>query len=350
MSIRPSAASETRALVEALAAADLVKRESAIARLAVIGGRAVDRLAAVYADPATGRDTRVAILRVLESVGDARGIPIARRGLQEGGDVAVAAAASLRTLLDSTSADVSASALDALVSTALDRGGERRVRQAAFEALQDMPKDVQERVAAALVDDPDAAVKTRAASSPGEGSGDATWQDALEGHLPDDPAAFRDAAQTRAPSAALSTLQKLVDATRKRETDAGDASRAQKWRDVRGALHQSLALRGSKVAVYDLRETLTAADAPLPATYVAALQVIGDESCLEPIAAAFSRAATDERWRHQLAAAFQAIVTREKIARNSSAVKRIAARWPDAAAALSKPSRTTPRRKPPART
>lgn len=350
MSIKPSAASEIRALVQALGAADDVKRESAIARLAVIGGRAVDRLTAVYADPATSRDARVAILRVLDGVGDARAIPIARRGLQEGGDVAVAAAGALRTLLDSTSDGASAAALDALVSAAVDRAGERRVRMAAFEALQDMPNDVRERIAAALVDDPDATVKARATSSPREtGTAESIWQDALEGHLPDDPAALRDAAQTRASSAALGALQKLVDATRTRESDAG-ASRGQAWRAVRGALHQALALRGSKVAVYDLRETLAAADEPLPATYLAALQVVGDQSCLEPIAAAFSRAASDERWRHQLASAFQAIVTREKITRNSSAVKRVAARWPDAAAVLSKTSRTTPRRKTPGRT
>ena len=119
---------------------------------------------------------------------------------------------------------------------------------------------------------------------------------------------------------------------------------------MRGAVHQALALRGSNVAVYDLRETVAGTDGPLPGGFMAALQAIGDESCLEPIAAAFSRAPSDERWRHQLAVAFRAIVKREKTARSGNAIKRLAARWPEAAAVLNKPSRTTPRRKSPGRT
>jgi hypothetical protein len=106
---------------------------------------------------------------------------------------------------------------------------------------------------------------------------------------------------------------------------------------VRGALHQALALRGSRVALYDLRESLTesaggAASTPLPVTFLAALHVLGDESCLEPIAAAFVRAnPDDERWRQQLASAFRTIVKRQKLTRRHAALKRITARWPAAA-------------------
>lgn len=342
---------EIRSLVEALGAGNAVKREAAIARLAVIGRRAVDRLVAVYGDPSTNRDARIAILRVLEAAGDPRAVSIARGALPEGGDVAVAAAGTLRGLLDIPDPDSSAGALDALVATALDRDAERRVRLAALDALQDMPADVRARVAAALENDPERGLKTRARSAVAGGAAEEDiWQDAVEGRLPDDPAAFRNAVRARASSAALSSLQKLVDATRKRETDAGAGSRAQEWRAVRGALHQALALRGSNVAVYDLRETLTATAEPLPPAYVAALQLVGDGSCLEPIAAAFSLAGSDERWRHQLTTAFQAIVRREKAAPNKGAMKRIAARWPKAAAALSRTSRTRPRRKNPGRT
>ena len=41
---------------------------------------------------------------------------------------------------------------------------------------------------------------------------------------------------------------------------------------VRGALHQALALRGSRVALYDLRETIERPPAPLPSSFLAALQ------------------------------------------------------------------------------
>lgn len=350
MPIKPSAASEIRALVQALGATDVVARESAIARLAVIGGRAVDRLASAYSDGATTRETRVSILRVFESVGDARVIPIAGAALLEGGDLAVAAAGALRPLLDAKSAEVSAQALDALMSTATDHGAERRVRLAAVEALQNLPAGVRDRVAAVVDDLNRAAANGTPQPLPGSAEEEAIWQDALGDHLPDDPATLRKAVESRAASAPLGLVQKLIDATRQRERDARDEERTREWRALRGALHQALALRGSTVAIYDLRETLDSAAEPLPPTYLAALQVIGDESCLESIAAAYTRAGSDERWQHQLSGALQAIVSREKIARTSSVLKRLAARWPDAATVLSKPSRTTPRRKTPGRT
>ena len=107
------------------------------------------------------------------------------------------------------------------------------------------------------------------------------------------------------------------------------------WRAVRGMLHQSLALRGSRVALYDLRETVEAASGPLPVTYLAALQVLGDASCLEPIAAAYSRAhEKDAWWRHQLATAFQTVARRERISKRHAVMKRIQGRWPAAAGAI----------------
>src|SRR5688572_23835576 len=84
MSIKPSATAEIRTLIESLGAADDVKREGAVARLSVIGARAVDRLAGVFVEPDTSRATRIGILRVLEAIGDARAIPLARQALQDG--------------------------------------------------------------------------------------------------------------------------------------------------------------------------------------------------------------------------------------------------------------------------
>jgi hypothetical protein len=347
MSIRRSAAPEIQLLVDALSSADDVKRESAIARLAIIGGRAMDRLTAAYAS--SDRDTRVAILQAAEAIADPRAIPLAVRALSEGGDLARAGTLVLRALLDSSAAAAAAGALDVLVATALDRAAERAVRSAAFDALQDMPPAVRGRVAEALQDDPDVDVKARAANAPRDAAAtEAVWKDALEGTLPEDPAIVREAVRHRAAAAPLSALQKLVESVREREAAVRSQSRREAWRHIRGSIHQALALRGSRVAVYDLRETV-ASEGALPSSFLTALHVVGDESCLEPLAASWMAAGPDAGdVRQQLESAFQAIVNREKISARSALLKRIATRYPEAA--LSMLSRTTPRRSPRRRT
>jgi len=73
------------------------------------------------------------------------------------------------------------------------------------------------------------------------------------------------------------------------------------------------------------------------------VHAIGDASSLEALAAAYARI-DDEPWREQLAAAWAAIVAREKVTARHPTMKRITARWPEVAQALSTTSRTTPRR------
>ena len=46
------------------------------------------------------------------------------------------------------------------------------------------------------------------------------------------------------------------------------------------------AQRDSRLAVYDLRETIESASAPVAVEFLQALTLVGDISCLEPIAAA----------------------------------------------------------------
>ncbi|HET7217431.1 MAG TPA: hypothetical protein VFJ02_05260 [Vicinamibacterales bacterium] len=334
MVIKASAATEVSALVEALSHGDDIHREAAIARLAVIGSRAVDRLMRAYSE-SRDRAMQLAVLRVFEAIGDRRTLPIARDAIRGGGDLAVAAAGVLRSLLTSEHAAAATDALDALVSAALDAGNDRRLRLAAIEALHDVPGDARDRVAAALASDPAADLRRAATTMTTESSlTEALWRDALEGHLPDTTAELREAIAVRAGTAPLNALRKLVDAVRERESRARPDAAA--WRDVRGALHQALALRGSRVALYDLRESLEAGADPLPASFLAALHVLGDESCLEPLAVRWSAAtaatAESQRWRHQLAETFKAIARREKITRRHAVIKRVAARHPDAAA------------------
>ena len=336
MVIKASASAEIRTLVEALDADDEVHREAAIARLGIIGARAVDRLTDAYANTSS-RATRLAILRALEGIGDHRSAPLARQALGDGGDVAVAATGILRVLLSSTNSTVAAAALDTLVATTLDRHHERRLRLAAFDALQELPDDVRTRVAAAWHGDPGggltdvADVITTAGSEAARA--EAVWKDALEGRLPDAPDELRAAVATRATTTPLNTLRTLVDAVRSQERDAGGDGARRGWTALRGSLHQALAFRGSRVALYDLREALEDAATPLPTSFLTALHVLGDASCLEPLAAAWGAAEPDRtteglRWRQQLASALRAIAQREKITKRHAVMKKIAARWP----------------------
>jgi hypothetical protein len=275
--------------------------------------------------------------------GDGRAIVLTRQAIAEGGDVAIAAASALRRLLQSPHEPTATDALDLLIAAALDRAAERRVRLASFEALQDMPDAVRAPVAAALQDDPDPGLKARALDLPRDAAAaDAAWHDALEGRIPDSPAVLRDAANVRAQTAPPGAVQKMIDAVRAREQSVGTTTRRAEWETVRGALHQALALRGSRVALYDLRETIEQTAEPLPVSFLAALHVIGDQSCLEPLAAAYTRAPEREaRWRHQLGVAFHAIRVREKVNRRHAVMKRIALRWPAAARELIAPARDT---------
>jgi hypothetical protein len=332
MPIKASAAAEIRQLTAALCGEDEVRREAAIARLAVIGPRAVDALLRTYATTAD-RDTRIAVLRTLEPMSDRRTIAVARDAIGAGGDLAQAATSALRGLLESQDDKAGTEALDVLVATAMDRSLTRSVRLSAVDALQGMPDAVRIRIAEALESDPDSILKTRASDlAAGNPATDAVWQDAVEGRLPDRPAALREAAQARAASAALGSIQKMIDAVRTREGAVDNPDRSAEWRNLRGALHQALALRGSRVAVYDLREALEGAHAPLPTSFLAALHVVGDQSCLEPIAAAYAGiGAVDARWKVQLAATFRAIARREKVTSRHAIAKRINSRWPNAA-------------------
>lgn len=332
MVITGPAAAEIRRLIAALSGDDDLRREVAIARLAVIGAPAVDRLIAAYTS-ASARATRIGILRSLDATSDPRVLGVARAALADGGDLGVAAAAALRGQLGSADEPTATRALDALVAAVLDAGAEHRVRLAAYDALQDMPAAVRDPITAALQAAPDPTLTSRLLNGPGHrAAAEAIWQDALQGVLPDQPSLLRGAFDAHVQGTPLGTLQHLIDVVRSHEGTSPRAHRAG-WLAIRGSLHQALALRGSRVALYDLRESLEQADEPLPVSFLAAVHVVGDRSCLEALAAAYSRG-TDARWRQQIAVAFTAVAKRERLTRRHAEMKRIAARWPDVVSAM----------------
>ena len=341
MPIRPSPGPAIRPLIDALGGDDEVKRESAVARLAVIGPRAVEALLQQYAGAAVRLQS--GILRALEAVTDPRALPIARAAVNSPHpEIAVAAVGVLRAFLASPVPEIARDALDAIVASALDPDRPATCRLAALDALRVLPPDVREAVRKNLSEDKDPDVRARAASSltPGTSHGappddEAVWREAVAGRLPGSPAPLKRALAARRAAARLTELQHLVDHLRGREQREPVAERREEWRALRGAVHQALAVRNSRLALYDLRDSLLDPDR-LPVTFLAALEEIGDATCLETLAAAYeaSSRSGDAWWREHVAAAFRAIVLREGLTRRHAAVKRMMSRWPEAAADL----------------
>lgn len=340
MPIHPSSSAEIRRLVAALGAADEIARESAIARLTVIGLRAVEHLLQEFsAAPAC---LRVGMLRAFEALGDPRAVPLARAGAADAApDHAIAAIAVLRAFLNAPQPAVAADALDAVVATALNRARPAGARLAALEALRALPADVREAVRKNLAEDPDPEVRARASaaavapSDSPSSDDDVIWTEAVAGTLPKSPARLKQALASTRSSARLTELQHLVDHLRVREQKEPVPERREEWRAIRGAVHQALAARNSRLALYDLRDSLLEPER-LPVAFLAALEEIGDATCLETLAAAYeaSSRSGDAWWREHVAAAFRAIVAREGLTRRHAAVKRAMTRWPEAAADL----------------
>lgn len=310
--IRATSDAEVRALIDALDQSPPARRESAIARLSILGSRAVGRLVSAY-ESTTDRTRQLAILRVLQTTADERALPVARRGLHAGGDLAVAAVALLRALLEQGSGATHAGALDLLLAVSNDGGMERRIRAAAVDALTSAPDDIRDAIGHRF---------------DGVGSEeDVVWEDAGEGRLPEEPAALMEALDGRAARAPLPVVLRIIEALRTRERTAGAAHR--EWQAVRGALHQVAAARRSRIALYDLRETIEAARTPLPASFLSAVQEIGEPSCLEALASAYARAGAREmRWQRQLSEAFHGLARQLGLTRRHAAMRRALALAP----------------------
>lgn len=305
---------EVRELIAALGSGKPARAEAAVARLSVIGSRAVARLVAAYGE-ASDSARRLAILRVLEASADERVLPIVRDALAAGGELAAAAVAILRALLERGTPSAQVTALDMLLDLPESPSTGRLVRAAAIEALDAAPDDVRSAI--------------RRQIPPAESAARVVWAEAIEGRLPEDPAALGEALESEGDAAALPILHRLVEAVRAREA-AGDSPRRREWRSVRGVLHERLASRGSRIALYDLRETLEAADGPLPGSYLKAVMTVGDSSCLPSLACALSRAPQRElQWRHDLAQAFRTIAVRQRLTARHAAMRRALAMAPE---------------------
>jgi len=163
----------------------------------------------------------------------------------------------------------------------------------------------------------------------------------MQAPLPADPAAVRHEIVRRGVAVSLPQLLRAIERIREREQQV-PAGQQRPWLAARAAAHSMLAQRGSRIALYDLREILARASGPMPwSDLLAAVAAIGDAPCLELLAAAYVTAGGSshtDAWHRQLIDAFRAIVAREKITARHTVMKKIKQRWPDRWAELWTPT------------
>lgn len=337
MVIRASSGRQVDELIADLASPRALIRDGAVARLTVIGERAVSRLMTVAANAMAGTPARVSALHALEGIGDSRAIASAMGALDDTDAlVAVAAVSVLQTFLASARG---LDALDRLSAVAVDRSRERALRLATIRALRDVGPSTIAPLLKALRADPDQAIAL-AAGLGADAAADPVQllKDAAEVTLPDTPVALRLALTETADHVPLAVLQQLVEKVRFREGAETGPVRAE-WMALRAAAHGALAHRGSRVALYDLKESLESAREPLPVEFLGAAAAIGDASCLEALAAAYTHAMeagirVDDWWRQTLTDVFRSIIARERVTKRSAAGKRVTAKWREASAIL----------------
>jgi hypothetical protein len=332
VTIKASSSRQIDGLISDLGAESAVARETAVARLTLLGARAVERLLTAAAGAAHPH-ARTAAWRALEAIGDSRALEPALTALAAPNlDPGVGAAAVGVARIHLRSAH-GASAVDRLATVLLDRTRPEAIRLAALRGLRDLEPPAIAPILASLACDPNDTIRTEAGL--GERDAPREAEDAAEvtaraaaGHLPDDPAVLRHAMKLSGETTPQPVLREVIDRVREREGSEPVAVREQ-WRLVRAAAHVALAQRGSRLALYDLRESLESARGPLPVEFLAAITLIGDATCLEAIAAAHTKTKPkDAWWRDHLARAFREIIARERLTKRHAALRRVEKRWP----------------------
>lgn len=297
--------SEVERLIARLDSGTAIEREAAIARLRVLGARALERVARLITSADSSPAARAAALRALEGSAARSAQAVALTALRDDNEtVALAAIGVLRGCL---AADQGVAVLDALSAVALDRDRPSGVRFAALDAVSQLPRDIVQPLAALMEG----------------GSSDGAAVEAGDG----EPSAAREwlAAQPKAP---LSLVHDLIVYSREQERREKAAGRKQDWLVTRGAAHALLARRGSRVALYDLREAFDAAATPLPLDFLTAVAAIGDADTLEALARSWTAAPNEAWWRTRILEAARDIINRTRLTGRSAALKRVRSKYP----------------------
>jgi hypothetical protein len=287
---------EVDRLIADLESPDPIRRDASVARLRVLGVRALSRLEQ-FIESSAAPGVRALAMSALEGLDDSHGCEIAVTALNEPHiDVVVAALGVLRSWVPR---ETGTRLLESITAIAVDRRRDARIRVAALDALSELPDHLVRPI--------------REQAPPPESAGPPL----------DSPVAAREWIEAHGGKATLATLHDAIKAFHEAEARADSRGR-QEWLKARGAAHRTLAARGSRLALYDARETFSTAKSPLPAGFLEAMGQVGDASCLEPLAHAWS-ATRDASWRAQLSAAARQIVARAKLTGRSTVVKGIRA-------------------------
>lgn len=314
------------ALVAGLESDQAVAREAAIARLTLLGPRAVARVTAFLESNPAPAACRAA-LRALEAIADAHALDAILKATQAtDASVALAAVSAAGAFMTGPRGTA---VIDRLTAAALDLDRPDTVRVAALGALRGLKRSTIAPLLEALATDPSPAIRALASGSPPREPGGAPAF-AVEGDLPDEPDEVQRALPDALDRAPLPAVLDLIERIRDREASV-PATRRPDWTRARGRAHLALAERDSRLALYDLRESLETASTPLPVEFLAALLKVGDASCLEAIAAAYARTAASRQgdgwWSAHLAEAFRTIVERERLTRRHAVVRKIERKW-----------------------
>jgi hypothetical protein len=346
VAIRKSAAAEIEILLADLCGGDAVARDTAAARLTVIGVRAVPHLIVAF-DRSRSADARAAILKVLEATPDRRSAELGAEQLEsDAADPAVrfAAVGLLGAYLESPE---SPRVLDTLTAFILDAGRPDTLRLHALDVIGRALPQVLKPLCARLAHDTSSTIRAWAAADASTGRPEIDPRLAIQAAAagePADPRFLLELVPAGSADAPLPTLHRLVEVARDREAVAASAAARADWLAVRGLVHLALARRSSRVAVYDLREALAAAVEPMPPGFAEAAGLVGDGDCLESIAVSLARApaALEGRmreWHDGLVRAGRAIVERERLTRRHAVMKKIVRLSPAVADTLLTPSK-----------
>ena len=355
MPIVPSRRGRIQDLLGRLASESPAERDSAVAGLTLLGSRVVEPLGAFL--PTATRAARLAALELLERIEDRAALPrildlagdaddaVALRALElAGGRPDPRTVAALAALLEGPAtaprrreaavalARLQAAglveALDPLAARLLDEREEASLRLAILDALLSLDpplapaarRPLLERLASSS--DPELAARARWAA---DGRGRRQAPGDLDGRLVEDlvaPGLTREAAErtiaalARRGAPAIPALQAALERLgplRRGRTDVASLR-------ARAGIHEALASLDSRVALYDLRETLAARPrAVMPALLRAAARV-GDASVVPALARAVAEEAA---LLDSCADALAAIAAREKLRRASAARKAV---------------------------